>query len=226
MVNEFVIFLKYNFIPVPLSVPVDDGIVIGIGVLRAGAEYLVDEKYEYHSVLVIQRINVFAVVRRDCKIQGSQAVIGHIQKPAGKLPVLGVNRVVQIPFLTRQPVLPHGVKEALFKKRIAIHDSSSEDVGAAGSRINLRLSAVHITVIFAFSGFDIFLYFGNIIGYIFNRLFRDFFDSFIFGKNISAVFIQWLSLSFHKDSLAPGYCLPDMGFAVDMRAGEIMMILL
>lgn len=65
---------------------------------------------------MIQRINVLAVVRRDCKIQGRQAVIGHIQKAAGKFSVLGVDGVVQIPLLARQPVLSHGVKETLLKK--------------------------------------------------------------------------------------------------------------
>ena len=165
------VLLKNNLIPVPLPVPVNNGVVIGIGILRAGTEDLIDEKYEHHPILVIQRINVLAVVRRDCKIQGRQAVIGHIQKAAGKFTVLGIDGVVQIPLLARQPVLSHGVKETLLKKRIAIHDAPPENVGAAGGGINLGLAPVNVTVIFTFTGFHVFFYLGNIIGYIFNRFF-------------------------------------------------------
>lgn len=43
-------FPKNNLIPVPLPVPVNDGVVIGIGILRAGTEDLIDEKYEHHPI--------------------------------------------------------------------------------------------------------------------------------------------------------------------------------
>ena len=134
--------------------------------MGAWTENFVNKKDKYHTVLIVHGVLFVVIVGGYGKIEGGQAIIGNVQQTARKLSVLCVDGIIQIPRFPGKLVLTHGVKQALFKKGIAVHDALPENIGPARQRIAVGLSAVYKGGISLISRLNIFIDPPNVVGNI------------------------------------------------------------